>query len=85
MCVCVLKIELKNLPYFNGIDWDAIYGRKCQPPFEPTEFEFDERNPIDLVARLNIDVNEKLDEAVLKRLCSKLDKIEMFILYSMDR
>lgn len=27
--------DIKNHPWFNGIDWDALYAKEVVPPFEP--------------------------------------------------
>lgn len=31
--------ELKQHPYFEGIDWEKVANRESDPPFEPVEFE----------------------------------------------
>lgn len=68
-------IDLKKHPYFNGIDWNQVAEKTCKPPFKPKRIEYDDEERIDLVERLNINANEKIDETILERLRSKLNKI----------
>lgn len=39
---------MKNLPYFDGIDWEKVAERKNDPPFEPIQFELNVSSPLDV-------------------------------------
>lgn len=68
----LLFSELKNHPYFHGIDWEQVADRKCDAPFEPIEILLDQNDHLDLFELMEIDVNYKLDAITAKRIHSEL-------------
>lgn len=74
----VFFVELKNHPYFSGMDWDKVAARKSTPPFQAYEIQVNEKNPQNIVELLKIDVNDdELDENLTERFRSKLQKMKM--------
>lgn len=61
-------VEIKNHPYFEGIDWESVAERKSKPLFDPIEIQINENDLVDLTTKLNIDVNEEIDGFILERL-----------------
>lgn len=59
--------ELKNHPFFNGIDWAKVAERTCDPPFAPNEMQIDEEASLDWDL-LQLDVDNELEAAVADRL-----------------
>lgn len=66
--------EVKNHPYFNGIDWNKVADGTIQRPYEAHSIEIDYDKPLDLVKELEMDANDTLDASVLKRLRSEFDQ-----------
>lgn len=63
---------MKQHPWFDGIDWQKVADRTCDPPFKPVaESKVNFEKPLDLVVHLEIDCNEDLDEGLVNKFCSK--------------
>lgn len=71
MEILFLFAEVKNHPYFNGIDWDKVAEGKGQRPYEAHPIEVDYNKTMDLSEELEMDANDELDASVLERLRSK--------------
>lgn len=67
-----LSTEIKNHPYFHGVDWDGVAARESEPPYEPSEYQFNLEHPIDLATKLEIDADNELDPSVAEQFQSRL-------------
>lgn len=67
----VLVLELKQHPYFDGINWADVAERRCRPPCEPTEFSLEADDKLD-IEQLKIGIAQKIDAHVAERLRRKL-------------
>lgn len=62
-----LFLDLKDHPYFNGIDWEMVAARQSEPPYEPNEFHFELGDSVDLEAELEIQPTEELEPSVAEK------------------
>lgn len=66
--------ELKNHPYFEGVDWEKVAEKKSTPPFEPKKnygSQLNMDNPQELSVVFAEFINDEVDPAVAARFPSK--------------
>lgn len=63
-------LELKSLPYFEGIDWEQVAHGKFEPPFEAVEIEIDE-DPLDPEELFEFHIDSELTPSLIDRFRSK--------------
>lgn len=49
-------VDLKNHPYFDGVDWQQVAERKSDPPFEPNDIQEDQGSEQDVVKLFELGV-----------------------------
>lgn len=64
--------ELKNHPYFHGINWDRVAERTFHAPFESNVFEIDHGIPMDPASLFNITLDGGVKETTRDRLNCEL-------------
>lgn len=67
--------ELKNHHYFDGIEWENVANRECEPPFAPPAIQLNEENQRDLDEVLGYGVDHELSEAVVEKFRGKFKRI----------
>eukprot|EP00928_Gymnodinium_smaydae_P011705 TRINITY_DN14293_c0_g3_i2.p1 TRINITY_DN14293_c0_g3~~TRINITY_DN14293_c0_g3_i2.p1 ORF type:complete len:1006 (+),score=225.32 TRINITY_DN14293_c0_g3_i2:175-3192(+) len=53
--------NLKSMRFFDGINWDDLLARKCEPPFIPAPFDYEKARNRKLSKPIEIDWNELMD------------------------
>lgn len=64
------SLEVKNHAFFNGIDWEKVAERENDPPYAPTDLHVTQHTTLDLMAELNIDLDDEIDEYLIQRFSS---------------
>lgn len=60
-------LDLKNHPYFDGIDWEKVAARESEPPYEPSEFHYNLGDPVDLETELKMQTSQELEPSVAEK------------------
>lgn len=63
--------ELKNHPYFNGVDWKMVAKRRSDPPYKPAKRRINLESPFDYLASLKIGTDDMLNGSIIELLRSK--------------
>lgn len=63
--------ELKNLPYFHGIDWQLVAEGKSDPPFDPSTTELELDNPQNKTELFNNEMDDTLAAIIAEKFQSK--------------
>lgn len=66
---------MKNHRYFDGIEWERVANRECEPPFDPPTIQSYEENPRDINEALGYGLDQELDEARVEKLHGELNEI----------
>lgn len=69
-------LELKNLQYFGGIDWDRVAEGKSDPPFHPNDIQINLKNPINLAELLETAIDDEHEPIRAEHLRSKLEEFD---------
>lgn len=72
--------ELKDHPFFEGIDWAKVANRQCNAPYEPNEIEINQLAPLNLTELFKSDVDDDDDMEELEPTQAKQFKSEHVIL-----
>lgn len=65
------NVDLKNHPFFDGINWKMVAENAFDPPYESIEIQTNLDKPIDLAALLGDGINDELDDTLHNRFRSK--------------
>lgn len=71
-CKNVLLADVKNHPYFHGVDWEKVDARESEPPFEAKEIQSELGDPFDVRAHLKIFKADELEPSVAEKFQSWL-------------
>lgn len=79
-------LELKNQPYFDGINWEQTTQRQNDPPFEASEITLNDEHPLNVESLFGDRADDKLDESILEKFSSKwkLYKNDEFSFHSLS-
>ncbi|KAJ9114054.1 hypothetical protein QFC22_005874 [Naganishia vaughanmartiniae] len=58
--------DIKAHPWFRGIDWDAVYRKEAQPPFEPDPMLTASHWSVLQPKKANFDATHELEELLLE-------------------
>lgn len=67
-------LELKNHPFFDGIDWQKVAERQNDPPFEATELEIKAETPLDPVSLFGIGFDDEPKKFFVKKFQGKFPR-----------
>lgn len=65
--------ELKNQPYFVGIDWEEVAEGMSSPPFNPDEIQINLENPSNIAALLETAIDDEHEPIRAEHFPSKLN------------